>query len=87
MPSTVIVHATVFAAGALLGGSIAAAISSKNAGTPRPQINTQPAIVGIDTAGRAKIVNDLAVTPSLPVALKHGNPGLCFSLESTMQFT
>lgn len=71
MPSTVIIHATVFAAGALLGGGIAAAISSKNAATSR----TQPAIVGIDTAGRAKIVTDLAVVPSLPVALKHGNPG------------
>jgi endonuclease G len=67
MPSSAIVHAAVFTAGALLGGGIAAAVSrNQRPRTPAP-------VIDVDPTGKTK----LSVVPrsDLPV-LKYGHPGM-----------
>ncbi|KDR81381.1 hypothetical protein GALMADRAFT_134826 [Galerina marginata CBS 339.88] len=75
MPSSVIIHAAVFTAGALIGGGIAAALSNK-AEIPRPIVVSPPSpIVGLDPRGKATISKELTVAANFPLALKYGNPG------------
>jgi len=86
MPSSVIVHAAVFTAGALLGGGVAAAVTSRKRPVPPPnaplhapvttQIKTGAPVIDIDSTGRTKISTELTVTSILPPALKYGNPGM-----------
>ncbi|KAF8874639.1 hypothetical protein CPB84DRAFT_1797326 [Gymnopilus junonius] len=80
MPSGIIVHAAVFTAGAVLGGGIAAAISNKNRTSSALPVSATPVpngpIIGVETIGKTPAVpKDWSVTQSLPLALKHGNPG------------
>jgi len=73
------IHAAVFAAGALLGGGIATVVTSRKTeqlvpirssvgvgSTPRP-------VLEVESAGKAKVL-DTAIA-LLPPVLKYGNPG------------
>lgn len=72
MPSSAIVHAAIFTAGALLGGGIAAAVSRNQRPGPG-QVRTPAPVIDIDPTGKTK----LSVVPrsDLPV-LKYGYPGM-----------
>lgn len=73
MPSSVFVHATVFTAGALLGGGIAAAVSSRQKFTQTaPSVKPPPSF---DTTGNAKVSTEISAYYSLPSPLKYGHPG------------
>ena len=80
MPSSAILHAAFFAAGAVIGGGMISVVSSKQRQTssPVPTVNTGKSIlpvVNIGANGDARITNSAAaVAVSLPV-LKYGNPG------------
>ena len=95
MPSSVIVHAAVFTAGALLGGGLAVAVSSSKQRVVAPPYTPAPyqhkpderlpsPVIGIDTQGKTSISNELSVTSSLPAVLKYGNPGAFSRLASVL---
>ena len=65
MPGSVGVHAAIFAAGALVGGGIAAAVANRNL---QPKI--QSPIANADMTGKG--VGPVVV----PSVLKYGNPGI-----------
>ncbi|PFH46115.1 hypothetical protein AMATHDRAFT_70601 [Amanita thiersii Skay4041] len=81
MPGSVVVHAAVFTAGALLGGGVAAAIANRRSQLAlpppphTPQVPTkQVPVMDVDVRGRIKV----AEPSPLPVAhevLRYGNPG------------
>jgi endonuclease G len=71
MPSSAIVHAAMFTAGALLGGGIAAAVSSRQ----RPAQDRIPAIIDVDPTGKTKMSPSLVARSDLPPVLKYGHPG------------
>ena len=83
MPSAAIIHAAVFTAGALLGGGLAVAVSSKNKhatapytpAPPRPDERVIAPVIGLDTYGKTSISKELSITSNLPAVLKYGNPG------------
>ncbi|KAF9001971.1 hypothetical protein BDQ17DRAFT_1244021 [Cyathus striatus] len=78
MSPSVIVHAAVFTAGALLGGGIATAVASKKVTQPVAAVPVPvcPApVVVVDDFGKASISKEMSITSSLPSVLKHGNPG------------
>ncbi|KAF9557691.1 hypothetical protein CPC08DRAFT_819754 [Agrocybe pediades] len=82
MPSSAIIHAAVFTAGAVLGGGIAAVVSSRTkpssvaSTSPVPPSNSLGApVIGLNSTGRTEISRELTVASSLPLALKYGNPG------------
>jgi endonuclease G, mitochondrial len=88
MPSSVIIHAAYFAAGAVIGGGIVTAVSKKRQirSIPSPQFSAPtvdlrqsgtiiPPIVEIGTGGDARITNAAAVMTLAPPVLKYGNPG------------
>jgi len=83
MPSSAIVHAAVFTAGALLGGGIAVTVSSRQkriqtVPTSTPAYVKSPQVVGIDITGTTKISPELSVSSVLSSPLKYGHPGaLC----------
>ncbi len=80
MPSSAIVHAAVFTAGALLGGGIAAAVSSRQKFTPA-HVKSPAPVIGIDITGTTKISPELSVSYVLSSPLKYGHPGaLCHRL-------
>ncbi len=82
MPSAAIIHAAVFTAGALIGGGLAVAVSSKNKhatsytpAPPRPDERVVAPVIGLDTYGKTSISKELSITSNLPAVLKYGNPG------------
>ncbi|KIO04109.1 hypothetical protein M404DRAFT_602542 [Pisolithus tinctorius Marx 270] len=86
MPSATAIHAACFAVGAVVGGGIAAAVSARGVGRPRPASATAsstavipavgPPIVEVGPTGDAKLIPSAAVSGALvsPV-LKYGHPG------------
>jgi hypothetical protein len=78
MPSSAIVHAAVFTAGALLGGGIAAAVSSRQKLTPA-YVKSPAQVVGIDITGTTRTSPELSVSHVLSSPLKYGNPGAFMS--------
>ncbi|TFK25030.1 mitochondrial nuclease [Coprinopsis marcescibilis] len=79
MPGVTIIHAAVFTAGALVGGGIAAAVSSRKqvpaALPPRPASHP---IIEVGDRGRPQVATRSEIVPwqaALPPALKNGNPG------------
>ncbi|KAJ3501754.1 hypothetical protein NLJ89_g9196 [Agrocybe chaxingu] len=80
MPSSAILHAAVFTAGAVLGGGIAAVVTIRqrpsvaSASAPVPAPKPSP-IIGLDQGGRTSLSTDLTTASTLPLALKHGHPG------------
>lgn len=78
MPGSVMIHAAVFAAGALLGGGIAAVVTSRKTEQLVPTrssmvVSTPRPVLEVDAAGKAKVL-DTAIA-LLPPVLKYGNPG------------
>jgi hypothetical protein len=69
MPNSTIIHATFFAVGALVGGSVAAAVSTNKRLWPSRE--TPGPVVEVGPSGKAQI-SDL----TSPV-LRYGNPGAC----------
>ena len=68
MPGSIAVHAAIFAAGALVGGGIAAAVANRNL---QPKI--QPPITSVDVPSKG--AGPVAI-PSKSAVLKYGNPGI-----------
>jgi hypothetical protein len=66
MPNSTIIHATFFAVGALVGGSVAAAVSTNKRLWPSREM---PGPVEVGPGGKAQI-SDLT-------SLRYGNPGAC----------
>ncbi|KAF5330525.1 hypothetical protein D9619_005686 [Psilocybe cf. subviscida] len=81
MPSAAIIHAAVFTAGAVLGGGIAAAVTSKKREIPAAPVAHHPSavpsapIVGLTPGGRTQLSTAPGVASALAPALKYGNPG------------
>lgn len=77
MPSSTIVRAAIFAAGAIVGGCVATAVTN-NRNKPAPQfprpVPPQP-VVGLDATGKTTISTELTITSNIPPVLKYGNPG------------
>lgn len=79
MPGSVVIHAAVFTAGALLGGGIAVAIANKKSEQTIPirsSVVVAPAprpVLEVDAAGKAKVTDTAFAL--LPPVLKYGNPG------------
>ncbi len=67
-------HAAVFTAGALIGGGIAAAVSSKQRPSQIPAHVPGP-VIDVDIAGKTKISSDMTVRSELSSVLKYGHPG------------
>jgi hypothetical protein len=93
MPSSAILHAACFAAGAVVGGGLVTAISSKRQISPPPSsvptIDSGksriiiPPIVEIGATGEARITNAATAIALASPVLKYGNPGMriqCISL-------
>ncbi|KAL0947314.1 hypothetical protein HGRIS_013433 [Hohenbuehelia grisea] len=73
MPGSAVVHAAVFAAGAVIGGGIAAAVTSRR--RVAVPVQTQAPIVEVGAAGHAEIAKHVSAGTLLPPVLKYGNPG------------
>ena len=77
MPSTAIIRAAIFTAGAVVGGCVATAVSS-NRNRPvtslvTPKSDPPQPVIGFDATGKS---NELTVTSNLLPVLKYGNPGM-----------
>lgn len=85
MPSSALLHAACFAAGALVGGGVVTAVSSRRHQIPTsvPTVDAKrsgiviPPIVEVGPNG-AKITNAAAAVALASPALKYGNPGKHF---------
>ncbi|KAJ8519877.1 hypothetical protein ONZ45_g3236 [Pleurotus djamor] len=80
MAGSVFVHAAVFAAGALVGGGVAAAVASKKREFPVVAQNTQmtsprPPIIEVGPGGVATLSPAAGTGTVLAPPLKYGNPG------------
>lgn len=78
MPSSAILRAAIFTAGAVVGGCVAAAVSSnRNRPTPVTQLTSKPdqPVIGLDATGKTTISSELTITSNLLPVLKYGNPG------------
>jgi hypothetical protein len=86
MPSSSIVHAAVFTAGALLGGGIAAAVSrSQRPGQAIPlpgQVRTPAPVIDVDATGRTTVSSSIIPKSDLPPVLKYGHPGMLYGYFS-----
>ncbi|KAF8636537.1 hypothetical protein AX17_003349 [Amanita inopinata Kibby_2008] len=78
MPASVVVHAAVFTAGALIGGGVAAALTNRKSQTwgssaTSTLVSPPTPTIGVDASGKVKLGDAaLSVTPSV---LKYGSPG------------
>lgn len=76
MPTTTIIRAAIFAAGAVVGGCVATAVSN-NRNRPVSQKSDPPqSVFGFDATGKPTVSSELTVTSNLLPALRYGNPGL-----------
>lgn len=73
MPSSTIVRAAIFTAGALVGGCVATVVN-RNRPVTSPVTLPQP-VVGLDATGKTAISTDLNITSNPLPVLKYGNPG------------
>ena len=94
MPSSAILHAACFAAGAVVGGGLVTAVSSRKRQISPPLSSVPtvdsgksrlivPPIVEIAATGEARITNAAAAIALASPVLKYGNPGMriqCISL-------
>lgn len=71
MPSTSVIHVACFAVGAVVGGGVATAISS------RKPVLRPPPVIDLDQNGDAKISTALVPAPAASAVLKYGHPGGC----------
>jgi len=87
MPSSVVVHAVVFTAGALIGGGIAAAVSSKQRPSQIPAHLKPPGpVIDVDITGKTKISADTTVRSELASVLKYGHPGVFYLVTRRRNF-
>ena len=84
MPSSAIVHAAIFTAGAVVGGCVVAAVSSNRnrqlaTSSPVTQLTPKPLlpqpVVGLDATGKTAISTELVIRSNLFPVLKYGHPG------------
>jgi endonuclease G, mitochondrial len=78
MPSSVLVHAAVFAVGATVGGGIATVLAKqreKLANTTAKNASILAPVVEVDARGAPQISGVPAV-PFVSPILKYGNPGM-----------
>ena len=83
MPGSVVVHAAVFTAGALLGGGIAAAVAHRN----QQQLGRPSPIIEVDTTGKGTLSSTTGALTVASGTLKHGNPGIDPPFASHVQAT
>lgn len=80
MPSTAIIRAAIFTAGAVVGGCVATAVSnSRNrpvTSPVTPKSDPPQPVIGFDPTGKTSISSELTVTSNLLSVLKYGNPGV-----------
>ena len=75
MPTTAIIRAGIFAAGAVVGGCVASAVSN-NRNRVTPKSDALQSVIGFDATGKTTVSSELAVTSNLLPVLKYGNPGV-----------
>ncbi len=87
MAGSALVHAAVFADGALVGGSVAAAVASRKREIPHAGQNTQVSstkypIIEVGPGGNAQISKVASSGGVIAPPLRYGNPGvfLCLPL-------
>ena len=80
MASSTIVHAAVFAVGAIVGGGVATAVASRNKSQVVPPPATAPPPM-MDMKGKTQAVMIKpppgALVQTDTAVLKYGNPGVC----------
>lgn len=76
MPSTAIIRAAIFTAGAVVGGCVATAVSNNRNRPPvTPKSDLPQPVIGFDATGKTTISSELTTTSNLLPILKYGNPG------------
>lgn len=81
MPSTPFIHVACFTVGALVGGGVATAISSRR---PTP-VARPPPVLDLDKNGDARLSTAVAPTSAVSAVLKYGHPGGCRQDDSSME--
>ena len=83
MPSTTIIRAAIFTAGAVVGGCVATAVSnSRNrpvTSPVNPKSDAPQPVIGFDATGKTTISSELSVSSNLLPVLKYGNPGVSYA--------
>ena len=83
MPSTAIIRAAIFAAGAVVGGCVATAVSNKRnrpvTSPVTPKSDPPQPVIGFDATGKTTISSEMTITSNLLPILKYGNPGVSCS--------
>jgi endonuclease G len=77
MSSTTLVQAAIFTVGALVGGGVTAALTTRKApvaALPPPSV---PAVVQVGPSGQAQMMMQPVSPGMLEPVLKYGNPGAC----------
>lgn len=83
MPSFTIIHAAVFTAGALIGGGITAAVSSRQKHTQTrtsEQGRTPAPVIDVDPSGKTKL-SSIGATSDLTPVLRYGHPGTLYAYD------
>ena len=82
MPSSSLVQAAIFAAGAIVGGGVTAVVTSKRqrpaetVSSSQAAISTiSPPVVGLGSKGNAELSSAVSLAPLATSVLKYGNPG------------
>ena len=79
MPSSAIIRAAIFTAGAVVGGCVATVVSNNRnrpvTSTATPKSDLPQPIIGFDATGKTTISSELTITSNLLPVLKYGNPG------------
>jgi endonuclease G len=75
MSSTTLVQAAIFTVGALVGGGVTAALTSRKA--PVAAL-PPPAVVQVGPSGQAQMMMQPVSPGMLEPVLKYGNPGACW---------
>ena len=83
MPSSAIIRAAIFTAGAVVGGCVATVVSNNRnrpvTSTATPKSDLPQPIIGFDATGKTTISSELTITSNLLPVLKYGNPGESYS--------
>ena len=77
MPSSAIIRAAIFTAGAVIGGCVATVVSNNRNRpvTSIPKSNLPQPVIGFDATGKTKLSSELTLTSNLAPVLNYGNPG------------
>jgi endonuclease G len=73
MSSTTLVQAAIFTVGALVGGGVTAALTTRKV----PVAALPPAVVQVGPSGQAQMMMQPVSPGMLEPVLKYGNPGAC----------